>query len=177
MLSDLQSGTLIAHAHSELTGQFRLVPALFWDEEFAGLAICGKLLEFKEGQNLPKEIAGTTIYVRDDHAKAWLNQHGITEIDDFFPDQLRTQKRVEHPFRRSRYDWPPFENQAVERLLDEGGISSNWVQADLEREMLEWSAAKWGREPSLRMVRDHVKAAITRFHVEKKKIGLGDLGD
>jgi hypothetical protein len=72
--------------------------------------------------------------------------------------------------RKGRYDWPAFTAEAIRQLEEEGDINPDidpsWCQADLERRMLSWCAAKWGKAPAESTVRERVvtilKARNTR---------------
>jgi hypothetical protein len=176
MLGDLRSGLLIAHTHCDATGQFRRIPTSYWHEEIAGLTLRGRMLDLEEGQTFAKEVAGNTVLVTGENARAWLEQQGITDTDPFFPDDLRMQNRPTHLPRNARYDWPSFENEAVARLHDEGAFCGKWNQARLEEHMLEWCGINWEKEPSRRIVRQHVKDAVRRF-LSEKRIGLATLGN
>lgn len=176
ILKDLQSRALVAHVHSEATGQFRTIVADFWLEPFSGLTLSSTIFDIEDGhrRTFPPQLDRSTVYVRGDNAISWLSSQGITEDDPFFPDCLRSQRKAP-PHRRTRYDWPAFEKEAVSRLHDEGAFSGEWRQARLEDQMLRWCQENWGKEPSLRIVRDRVKAAFRRF-MEEKRMGFGSLG-
>lgn len=176
VLLDLQARTLIAHVHSEATGQFRRISTDFWSEPFAGLALSGTIFDIDDGlrRTFPPELDRSTVYVRGDNAISWLSSQGIVEEDASFPDCLRSQQKARQR-RRPQYDWPAFEKVAVSRLHYEGAFSGEWRQARLEEQMLLWCRENWDEEPSLRIVRDHVKAAVRQF-MREKKMGFGSLG-
>ena len=76
--------------------------------------------------------------------------------------------------RKTRYDWPAFIEEAIRQLEDEGNIDPgsdpDWIQADLERRMLVWCEATWGKEPSESGIRMKVSDALSIFH-ERLKAG------
>lgn len=176
VLLDLRSRSLIAHVHSEATGQFRRITADFWSEPFAGLALSNTIFDIEDGprRTFPPELDRSTVYILGDNAISWLGSQGIAEEDAFFPDCLRSQPKALQR-RRPQYDWPAFEKEAVSRLHDEGAFSGEWRQARLEEQMFLWCQKNWGKEPSHRIVRDHVKAAARQF-MREKKMGFGSLG-
>lgn len=175
-LRDLRTGALVAHVHSDATGQFRRIGIDFWSEPFAGLTLSSTIFDIAPGHwhTIPPELDGSNVYVTGDNARIWLRSHGITEEDAFFPDGLRSPRK-DSPRRHTRYDWAAFEKEAVSRLHDEGAFFGEWRQARLEELMLLWCQKNWSKEPSLRIVRDHVKAAVRQF-MQERKIGFGSLG-
>ncbi|MDR3427750.1 hypothetical protein [Silvimonas sp.] len=177
MLADLQTGVLIAHALNENTENFRTIPTSYWHEDFAANTLNGYLHDNPISPFISEGLKNAPVCILDHEAKTWLNKYGITEIDSEFPDQLRSKTERTRKSRRKKYNWPQFENKALDYLMDEGGLRPDWLQAHLERAMLAWCRDHWPEEPSARLARDHVKAAISRFHAEKKLIGLGTLGN
>lgn len=59
--------------------------------------------------------------------------------------------------RRAQYDWQTFAAEMVRRAAA-GELPEK--QAEFERQMLEWCATRWGREPSESQVREWVAAAL-----------------
>ena len=51
--------------------------------------------------------------------------------------------------------------------MDEGGFHEGWMQANCERDMMDWCSRNWTRIPSESVVRDKVKAAVREFKQEK----------
>lgn len=176
LLTDLRHGVLVAHAHHVATGQFRKIPMSFWYEDFVGLSLGGELLDMLDASTFPPELKGSTIYVAADRAQSWLKQHGLAAMARFAASTPGRVAPAQPRKRSTRYDWPSFERYAASLLDEEGDYHTNWRQADLEREMLQWCQDHWEREPAMRSVRDHVRIAHEWFIEQRKAIGLGNLG-
>lgn len=76
-------------------------------------------------------------------------------------------KRRNNGGRKPTYDWPSFIAHTKELLMDEGGFHEGWMQANCERDMMDWCSRNWTRIPSESVVRDKVKAAVREFKQEK----------
>jgi len=66
--------------------------------------------------------------------------------------------------RPPKYDWPAFEQVAIGILEDEGGLSASFRQSDLESQMSLWADNGWGTQPTISLIRSHVKAAIAIYN-------------
>lgn len=170
MLTDLKAGALVAYAQNEQTENFFRIPISYWGEDFAAEALHGLLKDKQLSSAIPTSIRDAPVCVLNTDAVAWLKNHAVTELDINFPSELRNQFSHKNATRRTRYEWNSFDTEAIKRLMYIGGFDAEWIQADLEREMLAWCGSNWGKEPSLRMVRERVKLAANRFFAEKQTI-------
>lgn len=65
--------------------------------------------------------------------------------------------------RPPRYNWPEFFTEATRLLRERGGLSEEWIQADLERDMEFWCETTWHRTPNAVSIRTHVRKALLLF--------------
>jgi len=76
--------------------------------------------------------------------------------------------------RKPKYDWVPFEAEAIRILEYEGGINTavdpNFTQTALERQMADWcSLSNWSKVPEESQIREHVSKAIEKHRQMKAK--------
>jgi hypothetical protein len=120
VLSDLQSGSLIAFVPGETRGTFRMIQTDLWLEKFSSLQVGGTLLDLPGRNVVPKELVGSNIVVFEEPAYMWLLNRKINEDNPDYPRSLRKFRKL----KISRLP-PEHEIAAKMKMLMHGGLTKN----------------------------------------------------
>jgi len=125
------------------------------------------LWDFREGNPPPWDIVATAkiedygsgvrgvfenLALSEADAGAWMKQYKKLA-------KPSTGQQSEKRGRKPRYDWTAFLYEIIE-IAAKGELPEK--QAELEERMMEWCQKKWGTEPSVSIIREHVKKLYPR---------------
>lgn len=168
ILSDLRAGKLVAYVTADPGGVFYRIEGQFWQDEIAGLSAGGHLLHLNESKSVPGELLGRTVYVFEECAREWLARRQIGESNPAFPAVLR---RAALPPQASKVSGrPPSRieewcvDAGLEILAERGGISPNFRQTHLIRQIYDRRPEHWAdEEPSDSSMKRYARKAIGLF--------------
>jgi len=160
------AGDLVAHMPSEVAGIFLRIDQGFWSVARSGLRVDGMLFDVQAGCLIPDEIDEDRFCVFEECARSWLALKDIGEDNLAFPTSLLSVARGtqrQYGKRPSRIEqWCVDTGLAI--LTERGGLSPNFKQTHLIREIYSQRPAHWGdEEPSEASMKRYARKAIQQF--------------
>ncbi|HZU63186.1 MAG TPA: hypothetical protein VFF98_05850 [Novosphingobium sp.] len=168
LVEDLSSARLRALAHVEGVNIFYEISAEYWKEGASELSLKGRMYDLSPGQSFSERLEGAAVLVTARDAITWLERQGIRDTDPYFPHCLRAPPTPGVPLRKSQYERNAFIDQAVFRLHRDGAPRGRGAQAKFEEAMRAWYEDNIGKPPKKRTIRNYVREAFRRFHLENE---------
>jgi hypothetical protein len=150
----LREGDLNAYVEDIHRGRFLRVPLEYYLDDAWGFGRCITLTKLMN-EGIPPDLNDQPLLILRSELDAWVAGHA----------RRATAKRG----RTAKYDWPPFDAHALERLEYHGGFMGiDWAQKDLEEEMKVWAVDRWGSEPSESTIRHRIsKIIVPRYDADR----------